>query len=95
MTATKPEVYRVLNPVLPHVLPGDVHRAGVGAVAVAVRENGNLVSAFTAYLTHERNDSPNTVKAYQRDVERLESYCRENLNGWTWATIDKPSTVLL
>ena len=61
-----------------------------GAVAVPVREN--LVAAFMAYLTHERNDSPHTVKAYRRDVERLEAYCGEHLNGWTWATIDK-STV--
>ena len=91
MTATKPEVYRVRHPVPLHVRPGDVHRAGVGAVAVAVRENGNLVSAFTAYLTHERNDSPNTVKAYQRDVARLESYCSEHLDTWSWATIDKPT----
>ncbi len=45
--------------------------------------------AFVAYLTHERNDSPNTVKAYQSDVERLESYCSEHLDVWTWATIDR------
>ena len=48
--------------------------------------------AFAQYLTHERNDSPHTVKAYRSDVERLESFCRENLNGWTWGSIDR-STV--
>ena len=48
------------------------------------------VKAFTRYLTHERNDSPHTVRAYQRDVQKLESFCWENLDTWTWATLDRP-----
>ena len=59
-----------------------VHLAVPGAMR-------NPVAAFVAYLTHEQNASPNTVKAYTHDVERLESFCRENLNGWTWATLER------
>lgn len=48
--------------------------------------------AFLAYLAHERNDSPNTVKAYARDLDAFELFCDTYFGGadaWTWPSIDR------
>jgi integrase/recombinase XerC len=48
--------------------------------------------AFLAFLAHERNDSPNTVKAYARDVDAFARFCDEYFGGadaWTWQGIDR------
>ncbi|MCZ6915298.1 MAG: tyrosine recombinase XerC [Gemmatimonadetes bacterium] len=48
--------------------------------------------AFLAYLGHERNDSPNTVKAYARDLAAFERFCDQYFGGaeaWTWQSIDR------
>jgi integrase/recombinase XerC len=48
--------------------------------------------SFLAYLTHERNDSPNTVKAYERDLDEFTMFCDGYFGGaeaWNWETVDR------
>ncbi len=48
--------------------------------------------AFSAYLTHERNDSEHTVKAYQRDLNTFQDFCDDYFGGtgeWTWESVDR------
>ena len=35
------------------------------------------VAAFVSYLTHEKNYSPNTVKAYEKDIQGFANFCFE------------------
>ncbi|HUK14122.1 MAG TPA: site-specific integrase, partial [Thermoanaerobaculaceae bacterium] len=46
---------------------------------------------FLRYLESERNDSPNTVKAYGRDVAAFETFLDGHYGGgaWTWAGVDR------
>jgi integrase/recombinase XerC len=45
------------------------------------------------YLTHldkERGHSPNTVKAYGRDLEAFTEFCDRHYGGaWTWTSVDR------
>jgi len=45
------------------------------------------------YLTHldkERGQSPNTVKAYGRDLEAFTEFCDRHYGGaWTWTSVDR------
>ncbi len=49
------------------------------------------VAEYLRHLSKERDVSPNTVKAYQRDlhefVEFLGGYC--GVDAWSWATVDR------
>lgn len=48
------------------------------------------IAEFVAYLTKERNDSPHTVKAYERDVTEFAAFCQDYYGGpWTWAGVDR------
>jgi integrase/recombinase XerC len=48
------------------------------------------VREFVAFLAKERNDSPNTVSAYQRDVVAFQSFCDAHYGGqWEWKTVDR------
>lgn len=50
------------------------------------------VAAFLAYLAKERNDSPNTVKAYGRDIEAFVRFCGSYFGdpaGWAWDRVDR------
>ena len=49
------------------------------------------VEDFLRWLAAERNDSPNTVKAYGRDVAAFESFLDGFYGGpgWTWAGVDR------
>jgi integrase/recombinase XerC len=48
------------------------------------------IPAFVAFLSKERNDSPHTVKAYERDVKAFAAFCGRYYGGpWTWAGVDR------
>jgi len=50
----------------------------------------NEISEFVEFLEKERNDSPHTVKAYERDVSAFAAFCRDYYGGpWTWAGVDR------
>lgn len=48
-------------------------------------------SLFLRHLADERQLSPNTVKAYRRDLEELEAFLTEYLGrpGWRWTDVDR------
>ena len=47
--------------------------------------------SFLGYLADERNDSPNTVKAYRRDLDAFHEFCDGYFGraDWTWETVDR------
>ncbi|HWC72438.1 MAG TPA: tyrosine recombinase XerC [Gemmatimonadales bacterium] len=48
------------------------------------------VKEFITYLEKERNDSPHTVKAYERDVSAFAEFCQRYYGGsWSWAGVDR------
>lgn len=48
------------------------------------------IAEFIAFLAKERNDSPHTVKAYERDVGAFATFCERYYGGpWTWAGVDR------
>ena len=49
------------------------------------------VADFLRWLESERNDSPNTVKAYGRDVAAFETFLEDFYGGtgWSWAGVDR------
>ena len=45
---------------------------------------------FVAFLEKERNDSPHTVKAYERDVTDFAAFCTDYYGGaWSFAGVDR------
>jgi integrase/recombinase XerC len=61
-------------------------------VSVGSGDDRPEVTAFLEYLEHERNDSPNTVKAYARDLRAFQAFCNEYYGGadaWTWPAVDR------
>ncbi len=46
---------------------------------------------FLRFLEKERNDSPNTIKAYGRDLVAFGAFCDDYYGGasWTWAGVDR------
>lgn len=50
----------------------------------------NEITEFVRFLAKERNDSPHTVKAYERDVSAFAAFCENYYGGpWTWAGVDR------
>jgi integrase/recombinase XerC len=50
----------------------------------------NEIAEFVAFLEKERNDSPHTVKAYERDVTAFAAFCQAYYGGpWSWAGVDR------
>jgi len=50
----------------------------------------NEIIEFVDFLSKERNDSPHTVKAYERDVSAFATFCERYYGGpWTWAGVDR------
>lgn len=49
-----------------------------------------MVEEFLIHLDKERNQSPNTVKAYGRDLAAFTEFCDRHYGGsWSWATVDR------
>src|SRR6266566_2795542 len=50
----------------------------------------NAIAEFVTFLEKERNDSPHTVKAYERDLTAFAAFCDSYYGGpWTWAGVDR------
>ena len=48
------------------------------------------ITEFVTFLAKERNDSPHTVKAYERDLIEFAAFCENYYGGpWTWAGVDR------
>ena len=48
------------------------------------------VAGFLAFAEKERQYSPNTVKAYARDLTRFTAFCDDHYGGtWSWDTVDR------
>ena len=48
------------------------------------------IADFVAFLAKERNDSPHTVKAYERDVQDFAAFCTDYYGGgWSFAGVDR------
>lgn len=50
------------------------------------------IEEFLEYLEKERNDSPNTVKAYGRDLTKFQAFADDYYGGadhWTWDSVDR------
>src|SRR5690242_21174162 len=48
------------------------------------------INEFVAFLEKERNDSPHTVKAYERDLGAFAAFCQDYYGGpWSWAGVDR------
>src|SRR5256886_8092965 len=48
------------------------------------------ITEFVTFLAKERNDSPHTVKAYERDLTEFATFCENYYGGpWTWAGVDR------
>jgi len=48
------------------------------------------IQEFVTFLTKERNDSPHTVKAYERDLGAFAAFCQDYYGGpWSWAGVDR------
>src|SRR3989454_3475816 len=48
------------------------------------------IAAFIEFLSKERNDSPHTVKAYERDVKDFAAFCTDYYGGgWSFAGVDR------
>ena len=44
-----------------------------------IMPDGQAINEFLAYLKHERRVSPHTLKNYQRDLNKLQHYCQQQL----------------
>ena len=50
----------------------------------------NEIAEFVTFLAKERNDSPHTVKAYERDLGAFAAFCESYYGGpWSWAGVDR------
>ena len=48
------------------------------------------IREFLTYLDKQRGQSPNTVKAYGRDLEAFVEFCDRHYGGaWSWTTVDR------
>src|SRR6476660_1935879 len=59
--------------------------------SVASLPQDDLISDYLAHLAKERDVSPNTVRAYERDLRDFVAYLGVYYGGaeWTWQGIDR------
>lgn len=49
-----------------------------------------LLEDFLTHLAKERDQSPHTIKAYRRDLERFVEFAGRHYGGaWSWETVDR------
>src|SRR5438445_8910506 len=54
------------------------------------RPSGSEIVEFVTFLSKDRNDSPHTVKAYERDLGAFAAFCQDYYGGpWSWAGVDR------
>lgn len=54
------------------------------------RKPGRLVEDFLTHAEKEKNQSPNTVSAYRRDLEAFTAFCDRHFGGdWDWERVDR------
>jgi len=63
---------------------------GAGSAGEAGSAERPEVQEFVAFLAKERNDSPNTVAAYRRDLRLFAEFC-DQYSGtpWNWGQLDR------
>jgi integrase/recombinase XerC len=48
------------------------------------------ISEFLTHLDKQRGQSPNTIKAYARDLEAFTAFCDRHYGGqWSWGSVDR------
>lgn len=52
-------------------------------------DNATLLSDFLDHLARERDQSPNTVAAYRRDLTAFARFAGHFYGEWTWASVDR------
>jgi len=53
-------------------------------------EGPGEIAEFVTFLAKERNDSPHTVTAYERDVRDFAAFCGSYYGGaWSWGGVDR------
>ena len=59
--------------------------------AVPAAELRAEIGQFVAFLSKERNDSPNTVSAYRRDLGLFQQFCDTYFGdpAWQWPAVDR------
>ena len=64
---------------------------GAGSDRTETSQGRREVAEFLRHLADERQLSPNTVRAYARDLRELQSFLDEYLahDGWTWEEVDR------
>ena len=53
------------------------------------RKPVGLVEEFLAHVEHEKQQSPNTVRAYARDLEAFTEFMGRHQGTWTWTSVDR------
>ncbi len=48
-----------------------------------------LVVEFLLHLEKERDQSPHTLKAYQRDLDTFAAFCTGYYGSWSWQAVDR------
>jgi integrase/recombinase XerC len=47
------------------------------------------VAEYLTFLEKQRGQSPNTIKAYARDLTAFVEFCDRHYGSWTWTTVDR------
>jgi len=72
-------------------MDGGARTGRAGPDAHGCVKESEEVSDFLRHLSDERNLSPNTLKAYRRDLRELETFLHDYLgtSSWSWTEVDR------